>query len=584
MTGQIVLITGASRGFGAAAARKIAERGHHVIATMRNPKSDGPAVQAGLEDRIEVAQLDVTDTGDVDAVVAGALQRHGRIDVLINNAGFGLFGPMECGAEAQLRRHLDTNTFGPWRLIKAVLPSMRARGKGKIANVTSLSGRITVPMLAHYAATKYALEALSEGLRFEVGGLGIQVCIVEPGMYASDWQTANLDLTEGADGAAYGELVRARLDAFRDLAATKPGAASVAAGLADIVDLQQPLPMRWPIGYEASRDISLRASLADEVWAHLCRTGALGAWRLPLHPEPPAPAPHAWRRDNVVLVTGASRGFGAEAARELARRGNTVIATMRNVDRDAARVVSGHEELIHPVVLDVTDPDRVEEVVNAAVTRFGRIDALVNNAGYGLWGAVEDLSESEILRQFDTNFLGQWRLVAAVAPHLRAQGYGKIVNVSSLSGRVPSPLLAAYSASKHAVEAMSEGLREELVAWGIAVTILEPGMYASDWQTGSLDICDAMLSRRSPYHRGAQRYLEGFRTLAATRPGSDAVAAAIADIIQLQQAPPLRWPVGEDCLRMIRDRSRATDEEWETEMRRQGWGFSPQEVDGGSEP
>ena len=239
----------------------------------------------------------------------------------------------------------------------------------------------------------------------------------------------------------------------------------------------------------------------------------------------------------------------------------------------------GFEDLIHPVRLDVTDAAEVRDVVAASVAQFGRIDAVINNAGYGLWGAVEDLSETEMRRQFDTNFLGQWRLVNAVAPHMRAQGYGKIVNVSSLSGRIPSPLLAAYSASKHAVEALSEGLREELIAFGVAVTILEPGMYTSDWQTASLDVCDHMRSGRSPYERGATRGLEAFRARAATRPGSDAVAAAIGDIVQLQQPLPLRWPIGEDCLRMIRDRSRASDEEWEGEMRSQGWGFSPEDVD-----
>src|ERR1700733_7692468 len=112
-------------------------------------------------------------------------------------------------------------------------------------------------------------------------------------------------------------------------------------------------------------------------------------------------------------------------------------------------------------------------------------------------------------RQFDTNFLGQWRLVNVVAPHMRAQRYGKIVNVSSLSGKIPGPLLAPYSASKHAVEAFSEGLRDELIAWGIAVTILEPGMYASDWQTGSLDVCDAHRHGHSAYHRATTRALAG---------------------------------------------------------------------------
>ena len=202
----------------------------------------------------------------------------------------------------------------------------------------------------------------------------------------------------------------------------------------------------------------------------------------------------------------------------------------------------------------------------------------MNNAGYGLWGPIEALSEEELRRQFDTNFVGQWRMVHAVAPHLRAQRWGKIVNVSSLSGRVPSPMLAPYAASKHAVEALTEGLREELVAWGVTATALEPGMYASDWQTAGLDVCEDVRTGRSPYTTAARRALDGFRRIAATRPGSDAVAAAIADIVQLQQPPPLRWPVGEDCVRMLRDRARLTDEEWERTMRAQGWGLAADDL------
>jgi NAD(P)-dependent dehydrogenase (short-subunit alcohol dehydrogenase family) len=552
--GRIVLITGASRGFGAAAARAIARRGHTVVATMRQPERDGPAVVA----------------------------RHGRLDVLVNNAGYGLYGPAEAGEEAQLWRQLDTNTFGAWRVMQAVLPVMRRQGAGKIVNVTSLSGRIVAPLLGHYAATKFALEALGEGLRFEVGALGVQVCMVEPGMYASDWQTENLDIAAGIDRDAYGELLDARLEAFRVLAATRPGTASVAAALADAVDLEQPLPMRWPVGYEATRDIELRAIRSDEEWEGIRRSGVLGPWRAPLHPDPPPPADHDWSTGNVVLVTGASRGFGAEAAREMARRGNTVVATMRTPERDAAAVVAGFEDRIVPEQLDVTDAARVEEVVAACVRRFGRIDAVVNNAGYGLWGSCEDVSEAELRRQFDTNFLGQWRVARAVAPHMRAQRSGKIVNVSSLSGRVPSPMLSSYAASKHAVEALTEALREELVAFGVSVTALEPGMYASDWQTGGLDVCAALRAGSSPSQSGSMRALDGFRRLAATRPGSDAVAAAIADIVQLQQRPPLRWPVGEDCVRMLRERARSTDDEWEATMRARGWGLRPADMtDGG---
>jgi NAD(P)-dependent dehydrogenase (short-subunit alcohol dehydrogenase family) len=575
---QVVLITGASRGFGAAAARKIASRGHVVVATMREPSRDGPAVRAGFEDLIETVRLDVTDAAEVEHVVVAALERHGQVDVVVNNAGYGLYGPAECGSEAQLWRQLDTNTFGPLRVIRAVLPSMRARRRGKIVNVTSLSGRIVSPLLAHYAATKHALEALTEGLRFEVGALGIQVCNLEPGMFASDWQTGNLDIAEGATDGPYAELVATRLGAFRELAATRPGSASVAAALADIVDLQQPLPLRWPVGNDAVHQIPIRSTVSEEEWAQLCRTGTFGPWRAPLHPSAPEPAPHTWSGENVVLITGGSRGFGAAAARELAARGNQVVATMRDPDRDAKAVVDGYEDSIHPVRLDVNDSAATAACVAETISRFGRLDALVNNAGYGLFGAQEDLSDDETRRQFDTNLIGQWRMVRAAAPQLRQQGYGKIVNVSSLSGRVPSPLLSCYAATKHAVEAMSEGLAAELAAWGVQVTILEPGMYASDWQTTNLDVCENVRTGASAYGRATERAIAGFRALAATRPGSDAVAAAIADIVQLQQPLPLRWPVGEDCLRMIADRRRSSDDEWEARMRAAGWGFRSDDI------
>ena len=318
MDQQVVLITGASRGFGAAAARKIADRGHVVVATMRSPDRDGPAVSAGFEDRIEIVRLDVTDAAEVERVVAAAVERHGRIDVVVNNAGYGLYGPVECGREDQLWRQLDTNTFGPLRVARAVLPSMRARRKGKIVNVTSLSGRIVAPMLAHYAATKHALEALTEGLRFEVGELGVQVCMVEPGMFVSDWQTGNLDVAEGAEGAVYGELVATRLQAFRELAATRPGPASVAAALADIVDLQQPLPLRWPVGNDAVHQVPIRSSVSDEEWGQLCRSGALGPWRVPLHAAPPGPRRTRGRPRTWCMITG---GFSRVRRRRRSRAG-----------------------------------------------------------------------------------------------------------------------------------------------------------------------------------------------------------------------------------------------------------------------
>ena len=127
-----------------------------------------------------------------------------------------------------------------------------------------------------------------------------------------------------------------------------------------------------------------------------------------------------------------------------------------------AAVVAGFEDSIHPVALDVTDGPGVERAVREAIARFGRIDAVINNAGYGLYGPFEDLSEDEVRREFDTNLFGQWRVARAVLPHMRERGRGKIINVSSLSGQVASPMMGFYAASKHAVEAMSEALAGEL--------------------------------------------------------------------------------------------------------------------------
>jgi short-subunit dehydrogenase len=163
---------------------------------------------------------------------------------------------------------------------------------------------------------------------------------------------------------------------------------------------------------------------------------------------------------------------------------------------------------------------------------------------------------------------------------MRQARRGKIVNVSSLSGQVPSPLMSFYAASKHSIEAMSEALAGELLPWNVQVMILEPGMYRSDWQTTNLDVCGAVRDGSSAYAKGVSRSLEQFRALAATRPGSDAVAMAIADIIELEQPLPLRWPIGDDCVRMIRQRRLTPDDEWERTMRAYGWGFTREEVVG----
>jgi len=269
----------------------------------------------------------------------------------------------------------------------------------------------------------------------------------------------------------------------------------------------------------------------------------------------------------VVLITGASRGFGEATARELARRCHTVVATMRSPDRDGAKVTAGFEDQIHPMRLDVTSWKETFDAVEDCVQEFGAIDAIVNNAGFGLYGAIEDLTEAEVGRIFDTNFIGQWRLCKAVLPHMRAQGSGRIINVSSLGAKLVAPLTGMYSATKAAVEAMTEAMRYEVERFGVSVTMIEPGMYKSDWQTSSLDVCASLSSGDTPYKESAERALSAFREMALTRPGSEVVAATIADLVELEQRPPLRLPIGEDAWRLTQARQMSTDEEWEVSIK-----------------
>ena len=269
----------------------------------------------------------------------------------------------------------------------------------------------------------------------------------------------------------------------------------------------------------------------------------------------------------VTLITGASRGFGLAAAEELIHRGHLVIATMRNPDRDRNNLSNLDPAAYEIAQCDVTDPASIEAAVSAGLKRFGRVDALFNNAGYGLYGPVEDMSDDEVMRQMDTNFIGQIRMARAVLPAMRDQHHGKVINVSSLAGRIVAPMMGLYAASKWAVEAMSEALRYEVSRWNVDVTILEPGMYASDWQTTNLDVAEAVREGRSPYQESAEHALNTFRTRAATRPGSRSVATAVADIVELEQQLPMRWPVGEDTIQTIRLREAMTDQEWEARVR-----------------
>ena len=270
----------------------------------------------------------------------------------------------------------------------------------------------------------------------------------------------------------------------------------------------------------------------------------------------------------VVIVTGCSSGFGERAALTFARQGHTTFATVRSLDRGAALVdVAREEELdLHLLRLDVRDADSVDAAVAEVLEREGRIDVCVNNAGIELRGPVEDCADDEIVAQFDTNVFGVLRVIRAVLPTMRAQGSGVIVNVSSIAGLVARPFAGLYSASKHALEAISEALHFETAPFGVRVAIVEPGQFETE--LGSKAITAAAFTDDSPYQDIAQRLDVAIRRLAPDgKPAPPEVVADVIVAVAEDSGAPLRHLVGADAELIWSVRRSGDFEEYEQTMR-----------------
>jgi NAD(P)-dependent dehydrogenase (short-subunit alcohol dehydrogenase family) len=234
----------------------------------------------------------------------------------------------------------------------------------------------------------------------------------------------------------------------------------------------------------------------------------------------------------VWFITGAGRGFGREFAKNALERGDRVAATVRDASAIADLVEQFRDNVI-PLTLDVTDAAAVRAAVGEAVERFGRLDVVVNNAGYGLFGAVEEISADQLREQLEVNLFGVLHVTQAVLPVLREQGSGHIIQISTIGGIGAFPSLGGYHASKWALEGLSESLAQEVASFGIKVTLIEPGGYATDW-AGS-----------SAAHAAPLPQYDGLReAMAAGREGAvygDPVAAgrAILKVVDAEE-PPLR--------------------------------------------
>jgi NAD(P)-dependent dehydrogenase (short-subunit alcohol dehydrogenase family) len=243
----------------------------------------------------------------------------------------------------------------------------------------------------------------------------------------------------------------------------------------------------------------------------------------------------------VVLITGASSGVGQATARVLAQRDYKVLGTSRNPASAAS--IPGVEML----PLDVRVDASVRTCVEAVSTRGGRIDVLINNAGYELAGALEEFSSEESLVQFETNFFGIVRMVNAVLPLMRQQKRGHIINVSSLSGLSPIPFLGMYSASKFALEGYTEALRHELKPFNIHVSLIEPGFL----KTPMMNHRQAAAKRITDYDPWRQRALKAIRASEEKGPGPELVAEMLLEVV-FSNTPRLRYLIGRQAKSVVR--------------------------------
>jgi NAD(P)-dependent dehydrogenase (short-subunit alcohol dehydrogenase family) len=270
---RVWLITGASSGFGRAIADAALERGDAVVATAR--RTEALSDLEGVE-RARVASLDVTDAGQREAVIADALERFGRIDVLVNNAGRTQVGAVEETTDEELRALFDLHFFAPAALTRAVLPHMRRQGGGAIVQMSSVGGQVTAPGFGAYCATKFALEGLTQTLRDEVAGFGIHTLIVEPGAFRTGLFRPDAAY-ESAEMPEYADTVGPTREYVRTGDGAQPGdPAKAAEAILTALDADEP-PLRLVLGSDAIGNIERRLhALGDELEAWRALGAATG--------------------------------------------------------------------------------------------------------------------------------------------------------------------------------------------------------------------------------------------------------------------------------------------------------------------
>lgn len=270
------------------------------------------------------------------------------------------------------------------------------------------------------------------------------------------------------------------------------------------------------------------------------------------------------KKEKVWFVTGASKGFGLEIAKAALAAGDKVVATVRNNPEQLRSTLQQDDKLL-VVVLDVTKEGQVKEGVLNAIAKFGAIDVLVNNAGYGLLGATEEASDEEVRRQYDTNVFGLLNVTRAVLPHMRHKKTGHIINISSLFGYGAStPGLGIYGSTKFAVEGISEGLALEVGPLGIHVTAVAPGLFSTEFvSANSYQAARVVLD---DYKETVGAIRQAIVHLDGRQPGDPAKLARVIVKLAETKNPPLHLPIGKDAVAAFRTKTEKIEKEvneWE---------------------
>ncbi|MDC0168163.1 SDR family oxidoreductase [Candidatus Nitrosopelagicus sp.] len=275
--------------------------------------------------------------------------------------------------------------------------------------------------------------------------------------------------------------------------------------------------------------------------------------------------------EKVALVTGSSSGIGYETSLALAREGYFTYATMRDLKKEAViKKIAEEENLPLKVIeLDVDNDDSVQNAVKTIIEEKQRIDVLVNNAGWGIWGTAEDVSMKEFREQFETNFFSVVRMIQKVAPVMRKQGMGNIVNISSIAGRIGFPVSTAYISSKFAIEGLSESLRYELGPFGVNVIIIEPGVIKTNFFDS---MRTAKKADESDVYRDITiKVISGVKMMAEMGTPPKEVANVIIKSLKEEKSLP-RYVVGNDAAMFLEAKKMKTDIEFENYLKKELYG------------